>query len=238
MEVTGCGEQPVSQSSDSVEAPPVRYAELMSAKEFRETFKARGRMHSFTDSADEELRASLVVRKIDGEENVFHYDDVTGELDLKDLDDEKFIPDFLKGLNRSSDSCHYSDMKLIDRGDNFYEFKVSITTKEAEEAAAAEKDTEDSLSAESEVKKTERAGSDGQSGEAEEELSSEKETPEALVQDDSRPMLFLFVKQGKKTLELIGLDLEAENAEAFSDSFLEILDEIVTVREEPSEGSS
>ena len=64
-----------------------------------------------------------------------------------------------------------------------------------------------------------------------EELSSETGNSEdELANTEKKPMVFFFVKKGMKTYEIIGLDMEAEDASAFTDSFQEILDEIVTIK--------
>ena len=64
-----------------------------------------------------------------------------------------------------------------------------------------------------------------------EELSSETGNSEdELANTEKKPMVFFFVKKGMKTYEIIGLDMEAKDASAFTDSFQEILDEIVTIK--------
>lgn len=297
MVMTGCGKQNV-QSSGSAESampednPTSRYAKLMGVQTFKETFKPRGKMTDHSGdggSADREAPVSLLVSNIDSEANVFYYLDATDEVDLKDLEKEQFIPDFLKGLNKTSDTYHYSEMELMERGVNYYKFKVTINNKDTGEDLSSEEETvsesrsgtgsgsesskdsasKDSVSsrdsgdskgssksdntAKSEdtessgnTSRTEKASQSKNTGSSKKSAKSEtSEDPEeaagsesmaeteesGTVQKDEKPMVFIFVEKGEKTYELIGLDMEAESAESFTESFQGILDEIFIVKE-------
>ena len=188
------------QDSGSADNSSERYAVLMGAKKFKDTYRTRGDMTDHAESAEDESGISLLVSNIDGRDNIFYYLDATGEVDLDDMEKEKFVPDFLERLNKTSDAYHYSDMELLSRGANYYEYKVTIADSQSDET------TEEALS------------------------SAEESVPE------KNPMVFLFVEKGEKTLEVIGLDMEAEDDTAFSESFQEILDEIVVMKE-VSEGN-
>ena len=125
-------------------------------------------MTGLPDSAEEEAGISITVKKIDEEENVFQYNDVTGEVDLKDLKSETFISDFQKSLNRNSDSHDFRNMELIDSGTNFYEFKVSIMDRKTDEEIDSETETED-------IKKTEEPKSESKEKAEKSSSASEKE---------------------------------------------------------------
>lgn len=174
----GCGSDKGSGSS-SVDDPSTRQAELMGPGKFKKTFSARGDLTDRAESAGEEEGVSLLASNIDSHANIFNYIDVTGEVDLADLENEYFIEKFQKGLNRS-DSYQYSKMKLLEKGSNYYIYKVKIQNRESEE---------------------------------------------------NQPMLFIFVEKGSKTYELIAVDMEAEDASSFSDSFRKIVDELITIKE-------
>ena len=312
---TGCGKPSQSvQSSESsgpseissAEAeddPSTRYATLISVQNFIETFKPRGKMTDYsgsTDSAEEEAPVSLLLRNVDDEGNIFYYLDATGQVYLKDLKKDRFIHDFVKGLNKSSDSYHYSDMELMDRGANYYRFKVTIKNKDSGEELSSEEETADDVSEAKETAKTKESSDTKDTGKTKEtsdtkdtaktkessdtqdtgktkESSGSKETAKTkitsdtkdtgkindtsdstestksndstepedssaedeteAVKEDEKPMTFIFVEKGKKTYEIIGLDMEAKDASAFTDSFQEILDQIVKVKEVRKESS-
>ena len=202
LSAAGCGKDPAGESSEqsgSADDPNTRYATLMGAKHFINTFKGRGKLTDRTEaqgSDGEDAPVSLLLRNVDGDANVFYYLDVTGEVDLEDLEKDNYIPDFQKRLNQNSDTYHYSKMERLDHGVNYCEFRVSIEDRAAEEA-----------------------------------LSSDEESASVQKNRESRPMIFYYVQKGKKLYEVIGLDMEAEDASSFSKSFQNILDEMVTVKE-------
>ena len=241
--VTGCGKSSSDESSEpgeSADNPNTRYASLMGVKNFKETFKPRGRMTDqakSSESAEEESPVSLLVRNVDGDANVFYYIDATGTVDLEDLAKEEYIPDFQKQLNDNSDTYQYRQMELLDRGANYWKFKVSIEDKDTEEELSAEEETTSEKKSGSKngtaSKKDPSAKKDTNSKDG---AASGEESEDTQVEEDSKPMLFFYIEKGKKVYEIIGLDMEAEDAAAFSESFQGILDEIVTVKEvEPKE---
>ena len=202
--VTGCGKTQPADSGSADEALS-RHAELIDARQFKRTFYFRADMedHSVRSESTEEDRTALLARNIDGKANVFYYLDVTGEVDLEDLEKEDFLRDFRKRLNEESDDYQYTKVELIDHGANYYEYRAKIRNKSVEE-----------------------------------ELSAETETADSSAEVEKRPMLFMFVKKGKRTYELIGLDMEAEDATAFSESFQGILDEIAPITQKSSKEKS
>lgn len=178
--LTGCGQNSSESSMSAGSAEDdvnTRYATLMGVKNFKETFKPRGRMtdqSKSSESAEEEAPVSLLVRNVDGDANVFYYIDATGTVDLEDLAKEEYIPDFQKQLNDNSDTYQYSQMELLDRGANYCKFKVSIE----------DKDTEEELSAEEETTSEKKSGS--KDGTASEKDSSTEKSASAKKDADSK----------------------------------------------------